>query len=349
MTARELAELLRCDCESLFCRLMPDAHIDGGELCGHMPDGSKVKMAVRGQKRGRWLNCHVADQKGDPLDLITWCVSGGDTRRSFAWGCKYLGLDREASVERSASPSPTMSDAPKPLATTPRPGNPLGLYLKGVPDRVEVQSYLQERLQVPLEQLPSARCLRFLPRCWHTETNIWPPAMLAPVIDLVTHQHIATHRTWLAPDHGIWRKASIDPAKKALGGFRGGVIPLLRGWSGRPLSEALDGETVMIAEGIENALGAAYLARSEAMRVWAAVSVNNLLNIARVMPPQFNRVVIVRDNDPGNDSVEKALTETVDLLIDQGREVEFLSAPSRYKDVAEFLAQELPIALEYEL
>jgi hypothetical protein len=85
MKARELADLLRRDCEGLFERLMPDAQIDGGELCGHMPDGSKVKMALRGPKRGQWLNCHVADQKGDPLDLIRWCVCGGDMRRAFVW------------------------------------------------------------------------------------------------------------------------------------------------------------------------------------------------------------------------------------------------------------------------
>jgi hypothetical protein len=170
--------------------------------------------------------------------------------------------------------------------------------------------------------------------------------MLAPVIDLATRQHIATHRTWLALDRGIWRKASVSPAKKVLGSYAGGIIPLLRGASGRPLSEALDGETVMLGEGIENVLGAAYLTRTEALRAWAAVTVNNLPNIAQSMPPQFSRVVLVKDNDEANDSVARTLTQTVDLLIDQGREVEFISAPTRYKDIAEYLSRELPIELE---
>lgn len=340
--------MLSRDCEGLFCKLIADAHIDGGELCGHMPSG-KVKMALRGSKRGRWLNCHDPDQKGDALDLIRWCVCDGDMRRSFAWACDYLGLGREGSAGRRALPSPAGRDAPKRLAAEPPRGDPLGPYLRGVTDSEEVQRYLQERLQIPLEQLPKARSLRFLTRCWHKETNTWPPAMLAPVISLATRKHIATHRTWLMSDRGIWRKAPIDPAKKVLGSYAGGVIPLLRGASGRPLSEALDGEAVMIGEGIENTLGAAYMTRDEAMRAWAGVSVGNLLAIARSMPPQFRRVVFVEDNDPGNDSVAKTLAQVVDLLIDQGREVEFISAPTRYKDIAEFLSQELPIELEYAL
>jgi hypothetical protein len=249
---------------------------------------------------------------------------------------------------RRALPSSAIGDAPKRVAGEPRRGDPLGLYLRAVRDSEEVQCYLQERLQVPRERLPKARCLRFLPRCWHTETNTWPAAMVAPVISLTTRKHIATHRTWLTLDRGIWRKASIDPAKKVLGTFAGAVVPLLRGPTGRPLSEALDGEAVMIGEGIENVLGAAYITREEAMRAWAAVSVNNLLNVARSMPPvpQFSRVLLVKDNDTGNDAVAKMLTETVDLLIDQGREVEFISAPARYADIAEWLAEELPVELE---
>ena len=348
ISARELAELLRRDCEGLFRGLIPNAHVDGGELCGQFPDGSKVKMAVRGRKRGAWLNCHIAEQKGDPLDLITWCVCGGDTRRSFAWACKYLGIDHcSACTSPKPLAPPAMHSAGQ--ETAPPHSNPLGLYLKGVPDRPEVASYLRERLQLSLGQLPKAKCLRFLGRCKHTETSTWPPAMLAPIIDLVSRRHIATHRTWLVQDRGIWRKAPIVPNKKALGSYGGGIIPLLRGVSGRPLGEALDGETVMVSEGVENALAAAYLTRAEAMRVWAGVSVNNLKNIARAMPRQFTRVVIVKDNNPGNDGVEKALTETVDLLMDQGREVEFLSAPSRFKDMAEFLSQEGPIAREERL
>jgi hypothetical protein len=146
-------------------------------------------------------------------------------------------------------------------------------------------------------------------------------------------------------DRGIWRKAPIRPAKKVLGTFRGGIIPLLRGATGRPLAEAVDGEAVLVSEGIENAMAAAYLTRAEAMRVWAATSVVNLPNVARLLPPQVSRVVIARDNDPGNDAVAKVLTETADLLIDRGLTVEFLTAPARYKDVAEWLSRELPIEL----
>jgi hypothetical protein len=337
----ELVERLRDCCDRLFHELFADAHVDGGELCGHMSDGHKVKMAVRGNNRGEWLNCHIAGQCGDPLDLITLRKCHGNTRRSFAWACDYLGIGNTNVVTPRASARSPIYESQDDRKQRAR--NPLGFYLRAVESAI-VTSYLKERLRVPVEQLPKPRCLRLLARCWHTESNSWLPAMVAPVIHLASHMHISTHRTWLMQDHsGVWRKATVDPVKKALGSFRGGVIPLLRGVSGRPLKEAQDGETVLIAEGIENALAAAYLTRAEQTRVWAAVSVNNLKHIALAMPQQFSRVVIVKDNDPGNAMVADALRETVDLLIDQGRDVESLSAPSRYKDMVEFLSHEGPI------
>jgi hypothetical protein len=345
-SAHELAELLRNDCEGLFRTLISDAYIDGGELCGHMSDGSKVKMALRPGKRGQWLNCHRAGEMGDPLDLITYCNFHGDRRAAYAWGCRYLRIhdhDCRSSQSRLIQPP---KRPPQDYTDAPLRSSPVGFYLRGVADSEEVASYQQHRLRVRFDRLPRARCLRFLARCLHKETNTWLAAMLAPVIHLATRQHIATHRTYLSPVLGVWGKAPVKPAKKLLGGASGGVIPLLRGASGKPLREAGHGETVMIAEGIENALAAAYLLRGEGARVWAAWSRVNFIPIAEVMPPQFTRVVIVKDNDSVNDSADKALRMAVDMLINQGREVTLLSAPSCYKDMAAFLSQEGPVFRE---
>jgi hypothetical protein len=120
------------------------------------------------------------------------------------------------------------------------------------------------------------------------------------------------------------------------------VIPLLRGASGKRLRDAPDGDTVLIAEGIENALAAAYL-RGDRSRVFAAVSANNFPKLR--LPAQLAHVVIVRDNDEANPGVEKTLKETMDLLTEEGHDVEWRAAPPQFKDMAAFLSNCIDVGI----
>jgi hypothetical protein len=79
------------------------------------------------------------------------------------------------------------------------------------------------------------------------------PAMLAAVVDLMG-RHIATHRTWLAPDgKGGWTKADLEEPKKVLGSFKGGFIPLWKGACRKSMAELEPGTDVYASKGSRTA------------------------------------------------------------------------------------------------
>jgi hypothetical protein len=106
---------------------------------------------------------------------------------------------------------------------------------------------------------------------WCAETQSKIPAMVAAVVNLEGRQ-IATHRTYLKPDGS--GKATVLEAKKALGKYAGGFIPLWKGEHDCALGELPPGTAIYISEGIEDGLSVA-LARPS-LRVIAAISLSNL-------------------------------------------------------------------------
>jgi hypothetical protein len=206
-----------------------------------------------------------------------------------------------------------------------------------------VWSYLAGRLGGPLDQLlPELPYgLRFVNGLRQPVTGAWLPAMVAPVINPATFEHLATHATFLAQHDRTWRKVLNKPGKATWGSYSGGIIPLLCGASNTPLQDAPPGETVLIAEGIENALAAALL-RVDRPRTWAGVSNGNLKNL--VLPRQIARVVIVEDNDEANATAARTLKQVMEQLLDAGHAVDWMRAPSRFMDMAEFVSSEFGIA-----
>jgi hypothetical protein len=164
--------------------------------------------------------------------------------------------------------------------------------------------------------------------------------MLAPIIDPLAPQNIiAVHRTYLEHREGIWRKASVAPVKKVSAPYKGGVIPLLRGGSGKRLSEAPEGESVMIAEGIENALAAAILLGpgepdgiEPAPRVFAAVSAPNLPHIR--LPKQFAEVILICDSYCERDPVAATYNLAEKNWLAAGLAVSRQMPPIGFKDFA---------------
>jgi hypothetical protein len=63
---------------------------------------------------------------------------------------------------------------------------------------------------------------------------------------------VAVHRTWLMPDGS--GKAPLRDPKMTLGRYAGGAIRLWRGASGKALKDAPTGDSIVITEGIEEAL-----------------------------------------------------------------------------------------------
>jgi len=137
-------------------------------------------------------------------------------------------------------------------------------------------------------------------------------------------EHLATHRTYLNDDAGIWRKASLRDARKVLGSYAGGFVPIWRGASAIPLRAAPDGETVAIAEGIETALSVALVAPE--LRVLAAVSLSNLGRM--VLPETVRSVIICADNDAPESPAALALVRAIDCFAAQGREVRMARSPT---------------------
>jgi hypothetical protein len=73
--------------------------------------------------------------------------------------------------------------------------------------------------------------------------------------------HKGTHRTWLQPDGS--GKATLVEAKKSLGKYRGGFIPLWKGEHRCSLKDLPPGTPIYVSEGIEDGLSVA-LARPSA-------------------------------------------------------------------------------------
>ena len=105
------------------------------------------------------------------------------------------------------------------------------------------------------------------------------------VVSDVSGMPIGIHRTFLTDDG---RKAPVDPVRLTYGPIGGGAVRL-----------GVDSETIIVAEGIESAIGAAMqISGVESAVPWAALSTGNMqrLNI----PRSVKHVVIARDNDPRN-------------------------------------------------
>jgi hypothetical protein len=158
------------------------------------------------------------------------------------------------------------------------------------------------------------------------------PAMLACVVHPREGLHLSTHRTFLELRDGAWRKASVRPAKMALGGVGGGIIPLIYGASGKRWRDAPEGDPLLVAEGIENALSAAIMRPDR--RAIAAVSVGNIAAID--LPPKFNDVLLVEDRDGENDAVVQAHMRAINRWLEEGRGVSFLKPPAGISDVNEW-------------
>lgn len=157
--------------------------------------------------------------------------------------------------------------------------------------------------------------------------EIHAPAMLACCTD-ADGQIRALHQTWLARSGSA--KASIppapdghaQPARKVLGEFTGLVIPLWRGDGHLSVKDACANgllQTLILTEGVEDGLSAVLAAPQH--RVWAMISLSNMVNVAARLPECIESVIVHRQNDWEKPAAVKAFDAGIAALRATGRMV----------------------------
>ncbi len=337
--AGRVAGLLAARMPALCAELLPGGVREGPEWrCGSLAGerGRSLAARLHGDRVGVWSDFSTGEA-GDALDLVAQVRCGGDRGEAMRWARAWLGEAPPACVPQGAA-------RPAPAAPAPAHAAAIGTAIgtAGDPERearrrravalflaapegiagTPVADYLAGRAIDLAELRRAPRCLRFHPAVFCREAGGVLPAMLAAITD-AEGQHVATHRTWLAPaGPGAWRKAALRDPKMTLGSYAGGAVRVWRGASGKPMRDALPGEPVAIAEGIETALSVAVACPE--LRVLAAVS---LANMGRIMLPAGLGVVILCADNDGASGARAALERAAVRLVAEGRAVRVARSP----------------------
>lgn len=352
-----LKERLLDRIDSLVQRLYPEAAIEGSN---YLVDGweggagQALRICYRGNKAG-WVKDFRSGEGGDLLTLIARAPStgcDGDTSAAIKWAIDWLGIgqmnrqDRQeaerqarlASQRRSAEAAKKAADLLRAskrryLEAAPLFGSPAERYLigRGLP---------VWQLRTRADGKGALNALRYHPAlaCPETyqATGRKRPAMIGQIIR-IGFGHVSIHRTFLEADGaGGMRKArDLRSPKQAYSEFRGGIIPVWRGDSGKPIKDAPAGEWIAGSEGIEDAVAMA-IALPE-MRTFAAVSLSNLGNIE--LPPQIGGIYWHRHRGDPPEAVE-AYEHAADRLARRGIALRDVWAPGDFKDFTAYAEAE---------
>jgi hypothetical protein len=312
------------------------------------------RICIAGSKTGVWKDFSGGDG-GDVLDLVAYCMFGGDKGKAVAWSKSFLGLDDmdparlervkkvSAEVKQKRDAEAEREDAEKKAAAY-RIWNAADQDIIGTP----ADRYLRGR-GLDITRLPyPVGSLRFHPSLYNTEAGEKLPAMVAIIVG-GDNKFLGVHRTWLEDRGQEVTKAPLEDPKLTLGKFRdgGGAIRLWsgfgpRGGKGRPLGElqatwvagrlTKNEARCSISEGIEDGLTAA-LAVPE-IRVLVAVNVANFTTM--FLPGAIQEVILVADNDAPNSAAAKQLDKAIRRFWNDGRRVRVIRAPDG-KDINQLI------------
>ena len=307
-------------------RLLPDGWREGQEWVGG-PPGARVRVHLAGRKAGVWA-VFASGESGDALDLVAHLEFGGNKKSAYHWALDFLGMSGAEPPAATARPVPAaaLARATREVEDTKR--RALGFWLHAQPlIGTPAAAYLAGRGIGPQDLRWAPSALRFHPEVWCAETNTKLPAMLGLI--QCRSEPVAVHRTYLAQRaDGSWGKAHLSAAKKVLGSYRGGLIPLSRGGSKKPLRDHPEDRVLAIAEGIEDGLTVAL--HQPSWRVVAAISVGNMQ--ALELPPGAIDIVLVFDRDGENPAVRKARKAAMRKLLEGGRSVRTIQPDPGFKD-----------------
>jgi hypothetical protein len=332
--ARDLARMLAARIRALATELLPRGTRDGlewraGSVAGE--PGNSLGVHLAGQRAGVWCD-FASGESGDALDLVAAVRFAGDRRAAMTWARVWLGLPNSSDgVGATTTPRdlPYQPETARQTADADEHGArqraALEMFLGAKPSLAGTPAalYLAARGIDFAELGRQPRSLRFAPHLPNRESGRNWPAMVAAITD-ANGVHVATHRTWLAKSaDGTWRKAPLRNPKMTLGSFAGGAVRLWRGSSDKSLTQAPDGETVAIAEGIETGLSVAIACPER--RVLCAVSLANMPNL--VLPSAVRTVILCADNDGQNVAAARAFARAVTRFANGGRAVRIARSP----------------------
>lgn len=325
--ARDIAHMLAQRAEDLCAVLLPSGKRDGGEwrvgsLMGE--PGQSLSIRITGARAGVWKEFN-GTAAGDALDLVAAVNCNGDIGAAIRWAKGWLGIldfddesyrkrreEAAASAEKMRGEDVERQKAK--LFIAKRIWLDAGAEILNTP----IATYLAGRA-IDLTKLPKLpRALRYASACYCAENKRRMPAMIASIND-ADGQLVAAHRTYLQlhADGTVTKAKSLAKSKAVLGSYAGAFIALNRGASGKPIKDAPEGDTVVIAEGIEDGLSIAIA--TPHYRVIAAISISNIKNLQ--LPAAIRNVIIATDNDYCNPAAQRALDAAVLAFTNQGRDV----------------------------
>lgn len=336
----ELVSRLADRVPALARDLLPAGVRRGGEWVvagADSPLGCSTSVHLAGPKAGVF-GAWAAGKGGDALDLIAAVKFAGDKREAIRWAIDWLRIDPQDRPTATAAPATPRSRHADPSAEEKR-GAAFRLWLAATPLRPgdEAFDYLAETRGIDFSALGRVpRALRYFRALSNIEANRRFPALVAAVVG-PRGRFATVHRTWLQrQSDGRVRKAPVAEPKKVYGPCKGGLIPLWRGASGRPWRQAPPGDTLGLAEGIEDALS--YAVAVPEHRVAAALNVGNLAHLR--LPPAIATIIIAADNDKPGSPADQALQRAVARFLAERREVRIARCPPGVKDLNELLLAE---------
>lgn len=375
----DIADEFNGHARTLAPELLPNGFRSGNNWMASGIDdtGKSASLAVNlsGTAVGHWSdygNARAGEDKGDMIDLLALKRYGGDRKAALQDAKQRLGivdnwtgsssapkvspeeLARRAEETRARAQARQAEDMRKRSAKI-RGARALYLHKATAPiEATSAERYLVARgmSALPIGAWPGA--LRFHPEAWNSEFSVKMTAMLGMVLAWQAGEdgapgkqvHVATHRTYLqnCPRRG-WVKidSPLKRARAVLGPSWGGYIPINKGSSGKSMTAMHPDEPVYMAEGIEKCIGIRM--KIPAARIIAGISLKNMGAI--VLPPQCRRLVMVVDNDKGDDelvSLERAIAQQQA----RGLQVQLVRPPAPYKDIDEWMIAVAPdpVALE---
>jgi hypothetical protein len=333
----ELKEIANGQIHQLCSHLLPN----GRENCGYWEVGSiegepgqSLKVNLRGATRGLWTD--FSSSKGSPgyagnvIQLVAQVQFRGDVGKACQWLRSWLGIDtldpgrlaKEKAKAQHAAAANEKSAAEKAEKNRRRSHQ---LFLSAVPyPSTIVERYLCSRaLDFRAKGLKAPGAIRFHGNVYCAEIRGDLPAMVAPIVGL-DGLHRGTHRTWL--EHDGSGKATLVEAKKSIGKYQGGFIPLWKGANKCGLKDLPPGTPIYVSEGIEDGLSVA-LARPE-LRVIAAVS---LSNIGGLELPDNCPIYLLAQRDEKMRALE-AFETALGRLQERGYAVFLIYPPEGFKD-----------------
>lgn len=322
------AEVVPSRLPALLRDILPGGKVSGGYYMvssPHRPDKNPSMWVAL--NTGAWCDEGASD-RSDLFGLIIYVMGTRDRLAAKDWLMDWAGLrsgiDRrqlEARREQAVQHERRVSrDAEAKAARNVNRAK--ALFFNAVEDvhGTPVDSYLRHRGITIQEFLRRPGAIRYLPDARHIDADgvisEWPcmiAAMSAP-----DGQVRAVHRTWLARDGR--GKAPVRPAKKIWPSFTACVIRISKGAGNKsPEDAARRGLSApcIVCEGIEDGLSLA-LATPE-LRVWAAGSLGNLVNVPD--HPCVNAWIVARDNDEGKPQAQAQFAKALQHFRATGKPV----------------------------